>query len=1134
VERIKKDRFTTLLKAFDFGVLFNELGWDHFKNKLPLTVNETALTLQGIAQKKGFAIFLCEPLQDGTLPLRHFRQQLEKKTAKHHYEHLIIYADIKKSQQIWQLAVKEENKPRQVKEINWHAHQDSEILFQRLRNLFFTLNEEDTISIVDVTQRVANNFAINTEKITKKFYTEFKKQHGIFLKFIEGVDDHLTTDENLNKQWYASLMLNRLMFCYFIQKKGFLDKDTHYLKNKLALSIKISGSDNFYSFYRGFLLELFHDGLGKPEVQRNVEIPIPLGKIPYLNGGLFNVHELEQRFKGISIPDEAFQSIFDFFDDWNWHLDTEYKATGRDINPDVIGYIFEKYINDRAAMGAYYTKEDITDYIGKNTILPFLLNYVEGHINNAFKPEASLWQFLKHSGDTYINDAVKYGVPEDLDLFNDLPQEIQAGFNPEIEYQLVKKDANLHLWEQRKPWSQKAPEDIALPTETYREVIVRHLQCSELRAQIKNGNINSIDEFITYNLNVRQFVQDYLERTDDSIFIRHYYQALEKITILDPTVGSGAFLFAALNNLEPLYEICLERMEYFCEEEPGQHPFFEKTLDQINSTNHPNTRYFIYKSIILNNLYGVDIMKEAVEIAKLRLFLKLVASVDVNSDKPNCGLEPLPDIDFNIRAGNTLVGFASESKLFETIDKKEALFSKGKLEYFKEECKLCSELYDQFQDSQLIADQDPEKFNNAKAKLVEKLSNLNNGLNEYLANNYGIDRSLMKQIEIEVKTADGKKVKKKVNQYDHWLENHQPFHWFAEFYHIVVGNGGFDVIIGNPPYLEIKSVEKRYKIQGLFSHGCGNLYAPVMERSYQISTPESRFGVIVPISFVSAQRMKILQDHFREHSSYLWLSSFALRPASLFPGVMQRLTICLAKRGNDAEVFTTEYLTWYSEERGILFDRIKYLPEESQQFKYSLPKISDKSGATILSKVLRRKSKYISKQQFVGPNIIYYHNAGGYWIKTFRSKPHYRSLNIPGKKHTTISGLKLPDKEDVKVYFALLNSSLFYLFWKSVTDARHLYPSDIALIPIEIPFQEQNMEKIGTISDRLVDKMDKHKNRIIYGKAEVDQYSIAPCKYIIDMLDEILAIEYGFTEGELDFIVNYDIKYRMGKDLYQA
>jgi hypothetical protein len=73
---------------------------------------------------------------------------------------------------------------------------------------------------------------------------------------------------------------------------------------------------------------------------------------------------------------------------------------------------------------------------------------------------------------------------------------------------------------------------------------------------------------------------------------------------------------------------------------------------------HPNRRFFILKSIVVNNLYGVDIMEEAVEICKLRLFLKLVAQVDKVKQ-----LEPLPDIDFNIRAGNTLVGYVSVEEI---------------------------------------------------------------------------------------------------------------------------------------------------------------------------------------------------------------------------------------------------------------------------------------------------------------------------------------------------------------------------------------------------------------------------------------------------------------------------------------
>src|SRR5690606_24051286 len=156
---------------------------------------------------------------------------------------------------------------------------------------------------------------------------------------------------------------------------------------------------------------------------------------------------------------------------------------------------------------------------------------------------------------------------------------------------------------------------------------------------------------------------------------------IEKVTVLDPTCGSGAFLFAALGILEPLYEACLERMEAFLQDEAAKvdepsrrvtphgipilpkkkYADFTDILEHVAS--HPSKRYFVYKSIILNNLFGVDIMEEAVEICKLRLFLKLAAQVMPDDAKPNLGIEPLPDIDINIRAGNTLVGFASMDEL---------------------------------------------------------------------------------------------------------------------------------------------------------------------------------------------------------------------------------------------------------------------------------------------------------------------------------------------------------------------------------------------------------------------------------------------------------------------------------------
>src|SRR5574337_1604601 len=94
--------------------------------------------------------------------------------------------------------------------------------------------------------------------------------------------------------------------------------------------------------------------------------------------GLFLPHQIEEAHgEIIYMENEAFERLFEFFDRYQWHLDERPLRKDDEINPDVLGYIFEKYINQKQ-MGAYYTKEDITEYISKSTVLPFLFDTARG------------------------------------------------------------------------------------------------------------------------------------------------------------------------------------------------------------------------------------------------------------------------------------------------------------------------------------------------------------------------------------------------------------------------------------------------------------------------------------------------------------------------------------------------------------------------------------------------------------------------------------------------------------------------------------------------------------------------------------------------------------------------------------
>ena len=796
----------------------------------------------------------------------------------------------------------------------------------------------------------------------------------------------------------------------------------------------------------------------------------------------------------------------------------------------MLGYIFEKYVNQKQ-MGAYYTKEDITGYITRNTVIPFLFDAAKKECPVAFNPGGGVWRLLQDDPDRYIYPAVGHGMAwsysTDADSLRleqalDLPEDIAVGLD----------DVS-----QRSGWNRPAPEEYALPTETWREVVARRWRYQEVWDKLAAGEVSDINDLITLNLDVEQFALDVIVQSEGPELLRAFWHSFygnrdrsnTGISVLDPTCGSGAFLFAALNILEPLLTACLEGMRGFIDDEerlkrrgPDYLRDFKDILGQMEK--HPSERYFILKSIVLNNLYGVDIMEEAVEICKLRLFLKLVAQLESYDQ-----IEPLPDIDFNIRAGNTLVGFTSidavrrAMTITETRDRPMPEVRRAAsgqqirvldeeqretLERIEEEAETASRAFNQFRWQQTLYG--GEVTTADKAALRTQLDGLRDELDRYLATEHGVDLT-------------------NAATYVAWRASHQPFHWFVEFYGIM-SKGGFDVVIGNPPFVEYKTVSDVYQVRNLGTFSCGNLYAFVTERSTALIERSGRFGFITPISLTAAQRMAVLQDHMFRNNAVLWLSNFALRPAALFPGVMQRNTICISQKGEGGTAYTTDYITWYAEERPALLNKLSYMEIQGLRQSYSLPKVNVQAGQTSLLKALSKTSPWTSHRQFKGSNSIYYHNAGGYWIKTFTFRPYYRSLTNPNKAHTTMSELRMPSPELATLYCALLNSNLFYFFWKSLTDARHIYPSDIAMFPVGLDNVTPLVEKLSPLVDKLMDELQRNSERIVYGQAEVDQYYVSPCKPIIDEIDKVLAGHYSFTEGELDFIINYDIKYRMGRE----
>ncbi len=809
---------------------------------------------------------------------------------------------------------------------------------------------------------------------------------------------------------------------------------------------------------------------------------------------MFDVHQIEQDYAELDIADDAFISLFDFFDKWHWHLDDRLTATGKDINPDVLGYIFEQYINDRAQMGAYYTKEDITEYIGRNTIVPYLMDATRKHDEKPFKPNGEVWAFLKQNGDRYVFDAVKKGAGLEI------PEEVAIGLDTQ----------QPNLLERRKHWNDRTPEAFALPTEIWRETIERLQRYNTIKAKIENGEITSINDFITFNLDIRQFVYDLLNHTNDHLLVKHFYAELQKVTILDPTCGSGAFLFAALNILEPLYEVCISRMQEFREQNPN---LFKDELQEIEHKYRSNIQYFIYKSIILRNLYGVDIMVEATEIAKLRLFLKMVAVVEVNKREANLGLDPLPDIDFNIRCGNTLVGYATKAELDRDLsfakDILEELANQELKQKLEDEMDKVAHTYDMFKHIQLTQGDDMATFKRAKADLKERLKALNDLLN--------------RRLFMASAGAD----------YEAWLASHQPFHWLAEFYEIINGNGGFDVIIGNPPYVEYKKVTDAYQLDaGLYKTlNCGNLHAFVAERCLMIGRNDERIGLIVPLPSMNTQRMESLQSIIKPTTdNMVWISCYDERPSGLFNGVDQRLIIELLSRTKEKGLFTTGIRRWLSENRGLLFNTLNYTPNaySVMSLTNSILKFKSSIEMQMIEKLYDNPviNCYKSTLSSNAENCIYYRTAGGRYWKIFLDKSF--GTNNASEKSAIIYPISK------YVIISILSSDVFWWYYSLHFDMFNLKDYMIFAFRYTVKTKEEEsllehlgVKYIASLEDNSVSKSITAK----HGSVVQKQYYVRKSKPIIDEIDKVLAKHYGFTEEELDFIINYDIKYRMGDEL---
>lgn len=576
------------------------------------------------------------------------------------------------------------------------------------------------------------NSAFSVEPVSKKFFIEYKE---LYKKLCENIANYPKQgktgfDDVSNVSFFVKKLLGRIVFLFFLQKKGWLgatddtwtDGDRRFLVNlfekyKTTSSFRqapttestfkttpsCSTSHPFKegelpNFYNDLLAPLFFDALNTD--RRQDEKPDYFDvldcKIPYLNGGLFTKDErdIELEKNSIKIEDKLFEKIFDLFSSYNFTIiEDSPEDVDIAIDPEMLGKVFEDLLEDRKEKGAFYTPREIVHYMCQQS----LINYLKGKFDS-----------------------------------------------------------------------------------------------EENEQDIKDLVLN--------------------KKTDNSSFIYNnagaIINAVKNIKVLDPAIGSGAFPMGMLHEI--LGVLC--------------------SLEKTNFAKKAELK----KEIIQNSIYGVDIEESAVEIAKLRFWLSIV----VDSDTP----EPLPNLFYKIMVGNSLLETINGFDPLRDVHANNADLKR-----------VLSDIKEYFDCNDNVK-KGTIKYNiqNNVIKLIREKAT--NRFGKYiLQDKLSFDDSVLskkEQKERDELLATQKLVQKVIGDLHDSGQTTELF-FYKIYFADVLDNGGFDVVIGNPPYgVSIKKGSYRDSIVNEVGKVPDfEIYYFFIEKAYPLLKDKGILSYIIPNTF---------------------------------------------------------------------------------------------------------------------------------------------------------------------------------------------------------------------------------------------------------------------------------------------
>jgi len=290
--------------------------------------------------------------------------------------------------------------------------------------------------------------------------------------------------------------------------------------------------------------------------------------------------------------------------------------------------------------------------------------------------------------------------------------------------------------------------------------------------------------------------------------------------------------------------------------------------------------------------------------------------------------------------------------------------------------------------------------------------------------------------------------------------------------------------------------------------------------------------MIVPAGVLGLDESVTLREVLLTRYNDNWCSTYAIRPSKLFDGVDQRLCIYLATQrvNGTPRIWSSRYHHWSAEERPALFPLIEYTRSFIHDRLSRVPQVGSRQAAAILPKLETKQQKTASHYYAPGKRglLMHYHRSPRYWIRAMDFEQYFRSPTRSRSVHH-FRDLYFEDKRYGKFIGALLNSTLFFFWFVSVGNGRNITGTDVEEIPVGT-VGEELLKQMPKVFDRLMKDYDRNSFVRERRDCEFQEFRPSVSKPILDEIDHLLARHYGFTEEELDFIINYDLKYRMGRD----